>query len=564
VVRGYVAPGPTLGRVTYVDDPTLEGEEIPSEEGDDLSDDLAEFAPVVLDPADQQFVDRLVDRVWEFTVLFSGVEMFPYQAALGRRIIESVISGDGATITGELSRQSGKTEVVANVAASLMILLPRLAEMFPEFEPLQKFARGVMIGCFAPVEQQVETLFGRVVDRLTSDRALEMLEDPDIDDQVKPGSRRVRLKKCGSFCAMQTANPRAKIESKSYHVIFVDESQSVDEYVLNKSITPMGAFYLASMIMTGTPDVVKGVFYKTIQHNKRMELRRGGKKNHFRFDWKYCARFNRNYAAYIRGEAMRIGEDSDEFRLNYKLEWLLERGMLITESRLDELGDTTMTIVPAYWRSPLIGGIDFARKMDSTVVTVIWVDWDRPDELGLYDHRVLNWLEMHGEEWEEQYFRICDFLANYSVVALGVDAQGIGDVAADRLKRLLPNIQVEPLSSQINEQSLRWKHLQALLQRGLMSWPAHPKARRTKTWKRFRQQMIDVEKKYQGAHLLVEAPNEAGVHDDYVDSLACGAIMSKALMVPEVEIQTTPWASTPRVNRQARAPRRQRAGAGRR
>jgi hypothetical protein len=134
--------------VTYVDDPTLEGDGIPP---DDLSEDLAEFAPVVLDPADQEFVQRLVDRVWEFTVIFSGVEMFPYQAALGRRIIESVISGDGATITGELSRQSGKTEVLANVGASLMILLPRLAEMFPEFEPLQKFSKGVMIGCFAPV-----------------------------------------------------------------------------------------------------------------------------------------------------------------------------------------------------------------------------------------------------------------------------------------------------------------------------------------------------------------------------------------------------------------------------
>jgi hypothetical protein len=547
--------------VTFVDDPRLEEvEDVTEDEG--LSEELADLQPAVLDPADVQFVQQLVDKVWEFTVIFSGVEMFPYQAALGRRIIESVISCDGATITGELSRQSGKTEVVANVASALMILLPRLAEMFPEFEPLQKFARGVMIGCFAPVEQQVETLFGRVVDRLTSERAQEMLEDPDIDDQVKPGSRRVRLRKCQSFCAMQTANPRAKIESKSYHIIFVDESQSVDEYVLNKSITPMGAFYLATMVMTGTPDIVKGVFYKTIQFNKRMELRRGGKKNHFRFDWKHCARYNRNYAAYIRGEANRIGEDSDEFRLNYRLEWLLERGMLITEGRLDELGDNSMPIVQGWYKSPLVAGIDFARKMDSTVVTVVWVDWDRPDELGLYDHRILNWLEMHGEEWEEQYFRICDFLQAYSVVAIGVDAQGVGDVAADRLKRLLPNIQIEPLSSQVGEQSRRWKHLQQLLQRGLLAWPANGRARKTKVWRRFRQQMIDVEKKYQGAHLLVEAPDEAGVHDDYVDSLACATIMSQALLVPEVEIITTPWGAPVRGSTRSRRMRQARHRGG--
>src|SRR5215471_18110649 len=279
--------------MTYVDDPDL-GEEQVVEDDEGLSDDLSQYAQEPLDPSSQQFVDRLVDKVWEFTLAFSGMAMFPYQEALGRRIIESVVSGDGATITGELSRQSGKTEVVANVAASLMVLLPRLATIFPEFEPLQKFSKGVMVGCFAPVEQQVETLFGRVVDRLTSERALELLEDPEIDDVVRPGSRKVRLKKCQSFCAMQTANPRAKIESKSYHIIFVDESQSVDEYVLNKSITPMGAFYLATMVMTGTPDIVKGVFFKTIQHNRRQELRRGAKKNHFLFDWKYCARFNKN------------------------------------------------------------------------------------------------------------------------------------------------------------------------------------------------------------------------------------------------------------------------------
>jgi hypothetical protein len=542
--------------VTYVDDPRLdEPESDGEEEGAELSDELQDLAPAVLDPGDQQFVDRLVDKIWQFTLEFSGVAMFPYQAALGRRIIESVVGSDGSTITGEFSRQSGKTEVVANVAASLMILLPRLAAMFPEFGPLQKYLRGVMVGCFAPVEQQVETLFGRVVDRLTSDRALELLEDPDIDDEVRPGSRKVRLKKCQSFCAMQTANPRAKIESKSYHIIFIDESQSVDEYTLNKSIGPMGAFYLATMVMTGTPDVTKGVFYKTIQHNKRMELRRGGRKNHFHFDWKYCARYNRNYAAYIRGEALRIGEDSDEFRLNYKLEWLLERGMLITESRLDELGDPSMPIVQSYWKSPLIAGIDFARKMDSTVATVVWVDWDRPDELGLYDHRILGWLEMHGEEWETQYWRLVDWFSNYSVMAIGVDAQGVGDVAADRLKRLLPNIQVEPLSSQIADQSMRWKHLQQLLQRGLLSWPAHPKAKKTKNWRRFRQQMIDVEKSYKGAHMMVEAPNEAGVHDDYVDSLACATIMSRTLMVPEVEIMTTPWSPSPRHGERVRRPR---------
>jgi hypothetical protein len=53
--------------------------------------------------------------------------------------------------------------------------------------------------------------------------------------------------------------------------------------------------------------------------------------------------------------------------------------------------------------------------------------------------------------------------------------------------------------------------------------------------------MLDVEKKYQNAYLVVEAPNEAGVHDDYVDSLCCASVMSQLMMVPEVEVRTSPW-----------------------
>ena len=127
--------------MTYVDPSLLiEDDEVPLPDAED-----EELLPPVQEPLSddwESFVATLTERCWAFVLAFSGVELFPYQEEFGKRIIQSVISGDGATITGELSRQSGKTETVANVAASLMILLPRLAAMFPEFEPLQKFKPG--------------------------------------------------------------------------------------------------------------------------------------------------------------------------------------------------------------------------------------------------------------------------------------------------------------------------------------------------------------------------------------------------------------------------------------
>ena len=80
---------------------------------------------------------------------------------------------------------------------------------------LGRFKDGIWVGMFAPVEGQVETLFGRTVDRLTSEKAQEILGDPEIDDTLGkvPGvTRKIVLKNSGSSMTMMTANPKAKIE----------------------------------------------------------------------------------------------------------------------------------------------------------------------------------------------------------------------------------------------------------------------------------------------------------------------------------------------------------------
>lgn len=509
---------------------------------DFMSDDELSAPIEAITKEDLLLVPELIDVIWKFAVVFSGVAMFPYQEEFGRRFIGSILSNDGDEITALFSRQSGKTETASNVVASLMILLPILAGL-PEYARLlAKFKDGIMIGTFAPVGDQANLLYDRVRDRLTCDRAKNILADPEIDDSVQERGGMVRLRRLRSLVRVQTAHPKAKIEGTTYHVILMDESQGLDERVWAKSISPMGASTNATKVMLGTPDITRGVFYKTIQRNRRKETERGGKKSHFQFDWKTAAKYNKNYAIYVRKEMQSLGADSDEFRLAYKLEWILERGMFITSSALDELGDKGMNRVSKGVSGVLIG-IDPARKIDSTVVTAVWVDWDRPNENGLFHHRILDWLEMPGENWEEQYFRIVDFIGGYRVIGVGIDNGGMGDPIADRLTRLLPpDVPVHALASSPAAQSERWKYLTTLMAGAhpywgsLFSFPAHPSARRTKTWKRFYQQMIDLEKKYQGPYMLTEAPNEAGAHDDFPDSLALACVISKDFTMPEIEV----------------------------
>lgn len=523
--------------MSTIDDFYEEDFEPISEEGTSFEDNEE---PV--DELTKEFVKDLIDKMMLFMVALVGHDLHPYQKPLARRIMESVIINDGEEITALAARQSGKSETVADTVATLMVILPRLAAMFPEL--LGRFKDGLWVGLFAPTEGQAETLFSRVITRLTSDHALAVLGDPEIDDEAKKVAgvtKQVKLLKSGSSVMMMTANPKAKIESKSFHLILIDECQEADDFVVSKSISPMLAYYAGTMVKTGTPTTHKNNFYKAIQLNKRRQTGRNAKQNHFQWDWRDVAKINPNYQTHIKKEMLRIGEDSDEFQMSYSCKWLLERGMFVTSGVMDELGDTSQEVQRAWNRSQVVVGIDPARKMDSTVVTVVWVDWDRPDEFGLYDHRVLDWLEIQGDDWEDQYYKIVEFLSNYSIFAVAVDANGVGDAVAQRLRLLLPRAEVFSLGSSQQEQSKRWKHLKQLVDRRLIGWPAHAKTRQLRRWKKFYQQMSDLEVKFQGPNFLAAAPEEAHAHDDFADSLALACVLTMDLSMPSVEVTSNPF-----------------------
>jgi hypothetical protein len=497
-----------------------------------------EETEVILDEVSQAMVDRLVDKILLITDEVSGHPLYPYQIPFARRVIESLIVGDGETITALFSRQSGKSETVANVVATCMIMFPVLAKIFPDL--MGKFKEGLWVGAFAPVDFQADNLYGRIVARLTSDRAVEVMSDPEIDVKLLPKGNTLSLSN-GSMVRKQTAHPRATIEGSTYHLTLIDECQGADSKVVNKSIAPMGTATNGTMVFTGTPTYEKGIFYNQIQFNKRAGLRKGARMNHFEADWRDAGKANPNYLKRAKKEMLRLGEDSDEFKLAYRLIWLLDRGMFVTAERLDELGDNTMETIKSYHDSAVVIGIDPARKQDSTIVTAVFVDWAHPDAYGFYHHRVLNWLDLQGDDWEEQYFRIVEFVRNYRVFAIGIDSGGVGDVVASRLKRLLPDIHIVEMGSQRPDQSKRWKHLMELIERRKIGWPAHSRTKRLKTYRRFRQQMEDLEKKFEGPYVLAAAPKATDAHDDYADSLAIACMLSHEFTMPEIEVSSVPW-----------------------
>ena len=508
-----------------------------AEDAADAADDGSEEDFIDdLEPEMANFLDELIRRTIVFCEELWGKEFRPYQRAMSYRIVESLVLNDAEEITGLMARQSGKSEVVATTLAGCMILFPILAKTYPI---LEQFRDGLWVGLFAPVDEQSELVFARMVTRLTSSRAVTVLTDPEIDEKVQGRSKVLRLSN-GSFCRRQTANPRAKIEGATYHIIVIDEAQEADEQVVRKSVHPMLAANAGTMVKIGTPGFNKGDFYKAINLNKRRQ--RGKRTNHFEYDDRVVSKYNPAYRKFIEKEKLRLGEDSEEFQMSYRLKWMIERGMLVTEDELDALADKSMPLVKAWHRTALVVGIDPARVKDSTVVTVCWVDWDHPDPAGYREHRILNWLEIHNTAWEEQYFEVMDFLDPYDVAFMGVDAQGMGSAVADRFQRLMGHrCEVTPFNSDAKTQSERWSHLIQLIQRQMLVYPGHSKARRTRVWRRFRQQMSDVEKVMRGQHLLIQAPNEREARDDYVDSLALACACTLQDNVPSVEAFDSPF-----------------------
>lgn len=310
----------------------------------------------------------------------------------------------------------------------------------------------------------------------------------------------------------------------------------------------MGAFYNATKILIGTPSTSKGFFYDAIDRNK-LDYANGAKKRklHFEYDYKTVMKYNEKYGKYIEGEKRRLGEDSDEFQMAYNLKWILERGMFVTEEQLARLGVDTMDVSLMDLKNPHIVGIDLAKSSDSTVVTVLEVDYANPvlveksEDMGVkdfyaYNTYIKNWLEIQGDNYEEQYYEISDFISNYNVTRMVMDGTGVGSPIADRFMansdfEVIPYVFTKPSKSEL------YKRLDSEIKSGRLHYPAIPHLREERFYKKFEQQFLDLEKSYSGNHMVVAHPSKRGAHDDYPDScaLAVWGAMGEQVEKPATE-----------------------------
>ena len=488
----------------------------------------------------------LVNRIYNFCEVYSGRVMYPYQGQFSKRIIRSVLENDGAELTALFSRQSGKTETVAITVGGLMIILPQLANMpmFLEDPRLQMYKDGFWVGIFAPSQRQAQTTYNRMRGRMQCKEAQAVLQDPDFRLEFTTSNGQTVALSNGSFCTAISASDGSNIEGESFKFIICEECQDISNFKIRKSIHPMGAAYNATICKIGTATTFKGDFFEAIERNKKeFEQKKIRIRNHFEYNYKVVMKYNPKYAKYVEREKRSLGETSDEFRMSYNLEWIISRGMFIDIDKFEkECCDEYLERVPQDHKANHVVGIDVGggssknrNEADSTVVTVVEVDWDNPvlmestidEETGediiylAYNTYIKDWLEISPEvaqDYEEQYHIIIDYLKNFRISRLVIDSTREASLG----QRIKANVKYEviPFTFSSKSKSEIYKHLQTEINTGRARVPMGIETRETKDYKKFTQQMGDLQKSYSGSYLVVSHPNERGAHDDYPDSWA--------------------------------------------
>ena len=489
---------------------------------------------------------ELVDRIYNFCEAYSGRVMYKYQTQFSKRIIRSVLENDGAEITALFARQSGKTETIAITVGGLMIILPQLANMpmFADDPRLNMFKDGFWVGIFAPSQRQAQITYRRMKSRIQCKESIAILEDPDFRLEFTTSNGQTVALSNGSFVTAISASDGSNIEGESFKFIICEEAQDISNYKIRKSIHPMGAAYNATICKIGTATTFKGDFYEAIQRNKKdYEEKRIKIRNHFEYNYKVVQKYNPRYAKYVEREKRSLGENSDEFRMSYNLEWIISRGMFIDIDEFEEsCGDTFLDRVDRDLQANHVGGIDVgggsdkkSKDSDSTVVTIVEVDWDNPvlmessyneetqeEEVYLaYNSYIKDWLEITPEiakDYEEQYAIIMDYLKNFRMAKLVVDATRESSLG----QRIRANVkyEVELFVFSTKSKSELYKNLDKEINSGRAKYPNSKETQKTKEHQKFIQQMSDLQKGYSGSNLVVSHPDERGAHDDYPDSWA--------------------------------------------
>jgi hypothetical protein len=446
------------------------------------------------------------------------IVFYPYQEEVSDRILEALIQNLRITaasseeeikklelteIAIEFSRQSGKTTAVVYTVEFILTWLSVY------------FNRQIHIGIFAPQIEQAKTDFDRL--KVALRRVKDMIvvsEKQRLEIKEQENSKTLVLPD-GSSCYISPVTKTSRPESKTLDLMIFEESQDLDDKIVKESIFPIGASTNAPRVLIGTAGVQINYFYRSGQSGEALKLYYDDIVSQRRDV--YNKTKNATHLIYertVQQEIEKHGRDSDEIQRPYFGKWLIGTGQFVTQEDLEALEDKDRLPTERYTKTYCFVGIDVAKNPDSTVVTVL-----RYNEEKKYKE-LINWIELRGENYIDQFDIIIDFLTRYKVIALAVDSTGVGDPFTDMFARNSDwrdeNSGLYSVKFSAPMKDNLYRNLKISIKESLTRLPKLS----TKKGEKFKLQMLDLQQEYKGQLLSVHHPDSADAHDDYCDSFA--------------------------------------------
>lgn len=446
------------------------------------------------------------------------ITFYPYQELVSDKILEALIQNLRLTSSAteeeikklklveipiEFSRQSGKTTAIVYTVEFIMTWLSVY------------FNRQIHIGIFAPQIEQAKTDFDRL--KVALRKVKDMIVVDEITERTikEQENAKTLVLPDGSSCYIAPVSKTSHPESKTLDLMIFEESQDLDDKIVKESIWPIGSSTNAPRIYVGTAGTSIKYFYRLGQSGKAIKLyfhdivaqrrtvyEQTGDSQHL------------IYEQTIKQEIELAGLDSDEIQRPYFGKWLIGTGNFVTQEDLEAMIVDRKLTYQTKNHGECFAGIDTAKNPDSTVVTVLRYNAD------LGKKEVLNWMELRGDNYQNQFDIIVEFLKNYNITAVAIDSTGQGDFMPDMFevhtewadeKSGLYRVKFSAVSK-----DLMYKNLKVSIKELLTTLPNLD----IKLGEKFKQQMLDLQQEYKGQLLSVHHPDDANAHDDYPDSWA--------------------------------------------
>lgn len=477
-------------------------------------------------------LDRLRRLRADHLKIQHNLTFYPYQERISDEILVALLANlritAGATeedikklkqveIAIELSRQAGKTYAVGHTCEFILTFLPIM------------FNRPIRIGIFAAQIDQAKISYGIMRNSLRKAKSTLLNVSSEQEQYIKEEENAKKLvMPDGSSAAVAPINLVSQIEGLTLDLIIIDEAQVAKDKIVKHSIWPMGKVTNAPRVYIGKAGTQINHFYRLSQAAETIKVYFDdvAKQRKEVYD-RTGDPLHLIYEQSVRSDIAEQGLDADEIQREYFGKWQIGTGQFCTQEDLDKLYDDPNVNPGSKMRSlsfnykntttnlgEAFAGIDTAKNPDSTVVTVLRYNKERGKK------EILNWMELRGENYQDQFEIIHEFLKNYNPVAIAIDSTGQGDFMPDMFQN---NTQWQDENSGLYRikfsavsKDLLYKNLKVSIKELLTTLPKLDKNKGEK----FRQQMLDLQQEYKGQLLSVHHPDSNDAHDDYPDSWA--------------------------------------------